>query len=781
MKPDVLEQNVRRLLRQAYVPALPAPHFRDRLEALVLGEVARRARRARAGRARPWPRLLVAAAAALVLAFLGWRSLRPDAAPTRADLLARGEVALGLPDGSWRAASAEERVQGVLFVPPALVAATPAEAELELRLEAGTLHLAARSEVALAQGPRGLAATLRAGSAAFSSGDRRLELVPGETLDLAGLADLPEESVEPLASRTAPAGREAAPVESAPSTPATAPSASERVLAGQVVVAADGQPVPAFTLALLEERRGNETPPPEQRAFSAADGRFRWVDPPAGKQRVFVHAPGYALCALGEFELSGECPELRAALEPGHVVRGSVLDDAGNPIPGALVLSEQDTPTDGLMLDNSEHIYWLPIQARSGPDGRFELAHLTAGMRTLRASALGYSTAWLDGLSVPAKAGAELEELVFTLGPGGTIAGRVTRADGGPWAEATLVCVTMDQVQRARTNFGIAHTDADGRYRFEHVPATTMIVVLLRSDEQPDVRPVQVVEDETATANFDSERRGIRLHGRVLDRAGQPVALRNIGLFDAETASWNQDWVASSTRADGSYVFDGVQPGRYQLLLIDDMGRGLHGVDELELAAGTPDVEHDVHVPGGRLAVTVRKAEDGSEVGFSALIVVRVEPDGRGGQREFFAAYGPTDEHGRYTFDDMLPGSYRIVAYPSQAGLGFVQSEVTQLDADKPVELELLHEPGGQVAVVVRASDGHALEGAAVVFHDESGVEHLFSRVPLTDAAGRYQAFGLRPGLYRVEAHLEGHQGTPVTFRYELGRELEIPIVLAPR
>jgi len=41
VKPDVFERNLRLLLRHSYVPALPAPPFRDRLESLFLAEVAR--------------------------------------------------------------------------------------------------------------------------------------------------------------------------------------------------------------------------------------------------------------------------------------------------------------------------------------------------------------------------------------------------------------------------------------------------------------------------------------------------------------------------------------------------------------------------------------------------------------------------------------------------------------------------------------------------------------------------------------------------------------------
>ena len=53
MSESVLERNVRLLLRRSYVPALPAPHYRDRLESLFLSEV----ERLRAGRRAPLARV----------------------------------------------------------------------------------------------------------------------------------------------------------------------------------------------------------------------------------------------------------------------------------------------------------------------------------------------------------------------------------------------------------------------------------------------------------------------------------------------------------------------------------------------------------------------------------------------------------------------------------------------------------------------------------------------------------------------------------------------------
>jgi hypothetical protein len=204
------------------------------------------------------------------------------------------------------------------------------------------------------------------------------------------------------------------------------------------------------------------------------------------------------------------------------------------------------------------------------------------------------------------------------------------------------------------------------------------------------------------------------------------------------------------------------------------MGQGLRCVEEL--VVGRQDVEHELRLPGGRLEVTVLDATSGATVGQTVLNVMHVGDDGS----ERFAAYGTTDARGSFGFTDLRPGGYHVFAYPTRPGLGFARSEPLHLDEDTPGSVTIRLSAGGPVDVLVRAADGQPLEGAAVLFEDEDGEEHAFSRLPLSDAAGRYRAHGLRPGRYRVAAHLDGYQGTPVPIDFEPGQEPEIPIVLAP-
>jgi protocatechuate 3,4-dioxygenase beta subunit len=303
-----------------------------------------------------------------------------------------------------------------------------------------------------------------------------------------------------------------------------------------------------------------------------------------------------------------------------------------------------------------------------------------------------------------------------------------------------------------------------------------MIVVLLRSDGRPDVRPLQVIEGETVTADFGTPRGGARVAGRLLAADGAPLANQNLGLFERDSARWDEDWVASTTRADGSFQFEGVEPGRYLFYLIDTMGRGLRCVDELEVLPLVAEVEHDVRLSTGVLELAIVAESDGAPVPDAAVLLTRAEPSG--GQT--LMGFGASDATGAFAFRELGPGTYTAWAYPTHPELGFARSAPVVLDAEGRARAELELGPGGAADVVVRDPSGKPLEGAIVVFRDEHGDEHTFSRLPYTDARGRLRAQGLRPGVYQVTAQLAAHEGTPVTFRFDLGDAPEVPVVLSP-
>ena len=124
-----------------------------------------------------------------------------------------------------------------------------------------------------------------------------------------------------------------------------------------------------------------------ERTTSNADGSFELFNYPvepnafgneARKGAVHFSHPDYLALTLDDvYALEPNQREaLRLVLESGHKVAGTVLDDAGKPVPGATVKA---------VLDDGSH----RKAALTGADGRFALRGLGGGQTVLTARALG--------------------------------------------------------------------------------------------------------------------------------------------------------------------------------------------------------------------------------------------------------------------------------------------------------------------------------------------------------------------------------------------------------
>lgn len=191
--------------------------------------------------------------------------------------------------------------------------------------------------------------------------------------------------------------------------------AGQGALAG-TVADAGGQPVAGATISLapdweamrraMREGRGGDwqginllnDPLVQGRlvAVSDAAGAFLIEGVPAG---VFVvSAQWAALAASGETPVPvrpGETARTSLVLSEGGTIAGSVQDDAGQPIAGAMVWAQ---PVQG----RSRRSATYP-SARTQSDGRFELRGMSPGSWQLQAHASGYA----PGEQLTAEAGAQ--------------------------------------------------------------------------------------------------------------------------------------------------------------------------------------------------------------------------------------------------------------------------------------------------------------------------------------------------------------------------------------
>lgn len=558
--------------------------------------------------------------------------------------------------------------------------------------------------------------------------------------------------------------------------PGAAPGATLR---GRVTVA-DGEVPERLTVVLLRDALVPDVAEPEPYRIDLRAGEFvlEGLEPGAGQ--VALVAPGWAAARGRVWLEAGETAEVELALERGGGLRGRVVDAGGEPVAGAVVLSEIDTLAQVIHHDLGRAEPWMAA-SRTGEDGAFELPHLTPGEHVLRASRPGYAPSWSPPVRVAAGATAELE---IEVAPGGSVVGRVHHPDGRPWPGAIVVAAHIDLEGRQRImSYGLGVTDGAGRLEIHDLPPGAFAIVHVGDDEggelaSPNMRYVQVRAGETTEVSFPEEREGrTRLHGRVLDERGEPVPGCGLSLepVGADADRRPEDWQAMRCDEEGRYEFPALVPGRYHVFIGHDFGNdmALHGTVDV---GEWPEQAHDLHVATAGLEGLVR-AEDGAPVPMTAVIVGI--PDG---EREGFAGKAVTDDQGRYRFAYLPAGEYRLIAWPAASELALgVRDGVRVAPLGRTTAEDLVLRPGGRLEVVASDARGDPVVGARATLIDERGRALPADWLPAGDGAGRLRTPPLEPGRWSVSLAREGFEPATVEARVRAGETVEVPIVLVPR
>lgn len=310
--------------------------------------------------------------------------------------------------------------------------------------------------------------------------------------------------------------------------------------------------------------------------------------------------------------------------------------------------------------------------------------------------------------------------------------------------------------------------------------AGLLVWIGLRSTEDSPERP-GIVEPapggEIAVAGGPEETqlppeptRSARLVGRLTDASGVPIPASIVGI--PAPPLWGF-WM-EPLDPDGRFEID-LPPGRFALYVYRDATQTSVFIDTLEISRGATSARKDLVLPTGVLSGVVVDARTGRPVpGAPIAILCREEIlDGDNG-----AAFGWTDEEGRYRVDGLGERAYRAMAFAR--GLGQEKSgEVFLPEGGWKVFEDLALSPGGSAVLRVVDAAGKPLEGAMVDFHDESGEPVMLAHLePFVDEEGRVEVPGARPGRYTARIWNEGAVVSESTFEIAQGKTTETTIRL---
>ncbi len=472
------------------------------------------------------------------------------------------------------------------------------------------------------------------------------------------------------------------------------------IVAGVVVAADSGQPLPRATVSLT-----NLADPTPSVTLADNAGRFRFDEVAAGSYRVMATRAGYVPTAYGArryddpgitivVSSDSRFDDLRVALMPGAAVSGDVVDVNGRPASAVTVTALRviDRPGDARSLAPVPSLTEAGVLASTRTDGHghFRLYGLPADryaiqarwMKTGGATPAAMFTGYYPGVvsrgeAVPVELAAGSERAIrLMLTEPAVTALRGIVMDGG--APAGGVRVAIDQEGPDAGFLESVTSDASGRFVFESVPAGRYTVeARTTTDHTGWGRTAAVVDGAQPTDVVLPLEPGLSLAGQIeFDDlpAEQRQAAALVRLIPQYP--WQRE-AALALRPDaaGRFGLRDVVPGRYRVTATAGAGAGAEwswtveavrvgeherAGDLLVIPASVSDLRAIIILttPNLTLSGTVRDAEGHAATGV-AILAFPVDPDSRITTR-IRTARPRTDA----TFDlsGLLPGDFFVAA-----------------------------------------------------------------------------------------------------------------------
>jgi len=324
-------------------------------------------------------------------------------------------------------------------------------------------------------------------------------------------------------------------------------------------------------------------------------------------------------------------------------------------------------------------------------------------------------------------AGADIDDLEFTLHPAGSIRGRVVDAADRPVAGALLSLAHF----RYKPRVASASSDAQGAFSFaglfpaRHYEIACEAPGFLRAAE----KSISIPADDVVIRLLPGQ--GGRVSGRVINTEGRPIEDAFVQLI-----SEDHDQSAASD-AQGEFLFAGVPAGQV-VVRLELYNR--HAALDLAVPREDLIVTLDEGEPGSpRIRVRGVVRDDASEEPIARFDLSIEYSDGfpQHPRRSNF------DRDGRFEIPDVeyiAGGTYVYVETPGHAGKA-ERIDAAEGEAEAIVEVRL--SSGASISGTVVGAGGVAVEGARVFLWGEE------ERYSITDAGGAFSLLDVRPRANR--------------------------------
>lgn len=524
---------------------------------------------------------------------------------------------------------------------------------------------------------------------------------------------------------------------------------------------------------------------------SAADGRFRLDRVPSGDLRIVGrHSDGRSVSRLlGRVASGCRAGGIDLCLREGLKLAGCVVDPQGRGIAGAHVQASLFEDLDG---GSSVH----SVMRAADGDGRFALVDVTNGRWRVKATLHGFRTDGIDAAAGTTDIRLMLEPArVFTVR--GIV---VARGTGEPIEGARVGIGSPFRSSEWAAGRDGAVSVADGTFCFE-VPEKGHLCTVWATAEGFVWRGGTSLDLGEEAAEPPPLRVELQPTGRISGRVvrsggGGPVAGALVYLDKASKrgvrshptplsrlAGASLSLMRASTDEDGVFVIDEIAPGTY-LLAAQAVGLAPATPRRVEIVASEECRDQDLVLGfGGALHGTVCFPDGTPAVGYIVTL----------NEGKVSRTRSPVDEAGRFSFDHISPGRFKLDLqqvvrihggswsksgtrggwYPRRLGLG----EVTIVEGGR-VERHVTLERGVRLFGLVRSG---GVFRARCFVHFESleparcgpGGTVAFARArrATTNELGAYAIADAPPGRGRISVRVREGSGSVLA----LEREMVVP------
>jgi len=444
-------------------------------------------------------------------------------------------------------------------------------------------------------------------------------------------------------------------------------------------------------------------------------------------------------------------------------LHGVVVDQQGTPLNKFSVSAQRisDGAFGEVFTDTREGTF-------ESEDGAFFLEGMIEGTWKVHVEGDNYVT--LEPVSIELPAETRDDPLLVEVMLTASVAGTVRGPDGEVVPGATISIDTGTpswQAAIAGRVVPTAETDPEGHFELKGI-APEQIGIYADADDYArspsvtvDLQPGDTLEEVELVLTL-----GGTLTGIVYDSEGEPASGRMIALNDMKTF----DSKATTSDGDGSFRFDHLLPGTWQVVAMDrgaDWGgsdgdeSGIAGMmDAMTLSQATiieGELTHIVLGAPPEDPVRIHGRVSHGDGAYSGAMVSFFPEGSRLYERMVNATVA---DDGTYELTVDGPGSYvvSIAKLPVGGGAGQQNTiefarEIPEL-ADVRVDFKI---PLGRISGRIVDADGRPASSARVTLTHSGGVrtDHFFggqyTELP-TDANGKFDIEGLRPGKYRLSA-----------------------------